>query len=225
MFHNTWIWIKGHPLYVALGVGGLVLLYILVSRGSSAAAASSSGSAVSSGPSDAQVASGNALQLGMAQVQAGVYGVNAQLEGQRDQLGAQVAIAQITANSADHQTDVQGQVQDAGIAAQTLIAMRSAQSQDYLSQQQTAQIQSGQAAQVDMAKITADTYEALASYQAQTTIASFQTQKDIQLGSYDRDVSIANINAGVTNKQTQAKSTSSTLGVIGSVVGGLLSFL
>lgn len=222
---NAWAWVKEHPLMIAAIVGAIVLVVFFARSGSSAPVTA----VVPSGPSDAQVAAGNQLQMAQLEAQARVFGIQAGLEQAREELGTRVAISQIEANTARYQTEVQGDIQQSGIAAQTLVATRGLQTQEFLGEQVTQQNLHNVAAQVNMAAITADTYRSLAEYQAETTIASFETQRDIQMGSYDRDISIARISANtssnIAGSQAKAATESSKWGALGAIGGAIATAL
>lgn len=221
--------------------GGIVVLIIFVlllrHGGSAATAAPVSGT----GPTDAQVNASTQLQLASISAATSAAQTNAQLAAQHDQLqealaekgiDAQVALAGIAADSNNTALQVQ-----ASTAQTQYLADLQASVAKWTLDAQTAQTASNNAFQLDYAKAANSSAEALATIQAgvinnqimasrDTTIATLQAtaaqtasyingQVAIQQSGDQKDIAIADINAGVAKKQ-------SSNNLIGGIVGGIL---
>lgn len=126
---KAWHWIKEHPVVVVGIVGAIVVLYFLVGSGGS-----SGGTVVAqSGPTDAEVQAGAALN--MAQISASVQqaGFSAQLAATQSNNNTQVQIAGLSAQVANYQTEQAANVQEAGISAQKEVSLAGIQSQQVIS--------------------------------------------------------------------------------------------
>lgn len=108
--------VKHHPLSIALGVGAVVLLYLLYSSSSSSSGAQTASYAA--GPSDAAVAASASVANTQIQANAAANQTNAELTASQNQQAASIALAQIQANSAAYSTDATTTVNIAGINAQ-----------------------------------------------------------------------------------------------------------
>lgn len=156
-------WIESHPYITGGAVLGLVILYFLLSSGSSSQQASASTGVAGTGLSSADYTS-----LQEAQIQTG-----AQLQAQEDagteatnQLNAQVAATQINANAQTVQDNLAANVQ-----LQNILTSGQVQSQANTIQGQLGLAQTG--AQVSIAQTGATENEDIATTQANTLQAQY----------------------------------------------------
>lgn len=199
---KAWGWIKAHPLPIVLGLGALVLLW-LVLRGSGGGGQTVV--AGSSGPSPGDT------QLALAQVAASSQAdqTSAQLQLGHEQIAAGLAEAMQGFSSKDYESMVAASVATSGIQAQENVQLAGIQSQVQLADIAATTNRAQIGANVDMASLTAATYQHMADTTANTSLGL------AQIGSNER-VAIAQ----GTNKTAQKKN---SLGAIVGVVGAIAS--
>ena len=221
MFKKTWVWIKTHPLYIVLGVGGLILLWLMLRGGGGGGGGGTVIQAQgSAGPSEA---------LQAAQISAGIQSQNieAQKELGHEQIAASLYASELGYQSKDYETMVNASVATSGIQAQENIQMAGIASQVQLADITNETTREQIHANVDMSAIAADTYKMLAGYQASEVIQSYQTQEHITAINAAQNTQLAQISAdqATTIAKTQAgvakKKSSNSL--LGGIVGGVLS--
>jgi hypothetical protein len=200
---KAWAWIKAHPLPIVLGLGALVLLWLVI-RGSGG----SSGTVVASGSAAPDP---GATQLALAQVAAGSQAdqTSAQLSLGHEQIAAGLAEAMQGFASKDYEAMLAGSVATSGIQAQENVQLAGINSQVQLADIAATTNRAQIGANVDMAALTAHTYESMAASQSQTSLGL------AQIGSDER-VAIAQ----GAQKTAQKKSSNN---LIGGIIGGVLS--
>jgi hypothetical protein len=197
---KAWAWVKAHPLPIVLGIGALVLLW-LVLRGSGGG-----GQTVVQGSAPA---TDNTLALAQIAASSQSDQTQAQLQLGHEQVAAGLAEAMQGFQSKDYESMLAASVTTSGIQAQENVQMAGIQSQVQLADIAATTNQAQIAANVDMAKITSATYENMAATTAGTSVqlAQISANKDIAINSAQQ-------------KTAQKKSSNSLLG---GIVGGVLS--
>lgn len=200
---KAWGWIKAHPLPIVLGLGALVLLWLVI-RGSGGGGQTVVAGSSGSSPGD--------TQLALAQVAASSQAdqTSAQLQLGHEQIAAGLAEAMQGFSSKDYESMVAASVATSGIQAQENVQLAGIASQVQLADISATTNRAQIGANVDMASLTAHTYESMATTQSQTSLGLAQIGSDERIA----------INAS-QQKTAQKKSTNS---LIGGIIGGALSF-
>lgn len=178
--------VKKHPALIigAVGVGAVVLYMIY--RSQTASVATTSGGASGPDPNSALAAS---TQLQEAQLQ---------LSGQSQQIGGQLALAQLQGQNDLNLATLQASVSSLNIADQFDLAK-------YQTDAQTQVANKTLNTQVDLATLTNNLQEHIADVNSQTAIFSISSSADLQktLAGLQAGVvtSVAQINAGVSLAQ------------------------
>jgi hypothetical protein len=200
---KAWAWIKAHPLPLVLGLGALVLLWLVIrgSGGGGGQTVVAGGSAPDPG----------ATQVQLAQIAAGSQAdqTSAQLSLGHEQIAAGLAEAMQGFQSKDYEAMLAGSVATSGIQAQENVQLAGIQSQVQLADIAATTNRAQIGANVDMATLTAHTYESMAASQSQTSLGL------AQIGADER-VTIAQ----GAQKTAQKKSSND---LIGGIIGGVLS--
>lgn len=199
---KAWAWVKAHPLPIVLGLGALVLLWLVI-RGSGGG-----GQTVVAGGSAPDP---GATQLALAQVAASSQAdqTSAQLQLGHEQIAANLASAMQGFSSKDYESMLAASVATSGIQAQENVQLAGISSQVQLADIAATTNRAQIGANVDMATLTAHTYESMAESQSRTSLGL------AQIGADER-VTIAQ----GAQKTAQKKSSNN---LIGGIIGGVLS--
>lgn len=222
-------YVEDHPWTIAAGIGGIIILYLVFSSGSS------DSYAVQSVPVNASNTD-QSLQIAQLQLHGQQQQLDAQLSATETQANRDVAIATLQQQLGVYQTSAgkdvslagiqsQSDIQLAGISAQHDVQLAGIQSQTQLADiaARTNVAQIGAARDLGIAQ--AATYAHMADVQAATTIASYQTTADIaktQGTVQIKQGEYAYLTAQGYQKTAQHASDNS---LIGGVIGGVLSLL
>lgn len=225
--HKTWVWIKGHPLIVILGVGALILLYLVFSSSGGGGGGTVVQAQGGGGTDPNELQAQTAITLAGIQAQGQSQQISAQQDVANNQIAASLAAAQIGANSQDYVAALGAAVQTSGIQSAENVSLAGIRSQVQLADI-SADVSSKQiAANVDMAQLASHTYEALAGYQNEQVMASYQTQRDVTQINAWQNVQLAQISSDTAlqtakvQASTEKKKSSNSL--LGGIVGGVLS--
>ena len=230
---------KNKTLLYGGGIMVLVIFFLVLRSG--AGGSSASVAPATAGPSDAQIQASTQLALAQLSGAQQANATNAQLTAAQLQLQEQLAEKTIEADVSKYAIaqDSANQTQQiqANNSQQKYLADLQASVAKWTLDASVAQTQSNNSFQLDYAKASSASAEALATIQAgvinnqilasrDTTIATLEAtaaqtasyingQVAVALSSDQKDISVANINAGVA-KHGQ------TTGLIGGIVGGIL---
>lgn len=109
-------WIKEHPVTLALGLGGLLLVYVLM-RAAGGGSSGGNVSYTSPQPSDAAIQAGAAVTMGQLQLQGQGQQINGELAVTNTNASRDITIAGLSADVAKYQTEQGANVQALGITA------------------------------------------------------------------------------------------------------------
>lgn len=156
MFEQAWDWAKAHPLFIAAGVGAIVLVYLFSGSSGGGSSGSVAGPA---GPTDAEVNASAQLQAAQIGASVQTQQIGAALEANNNNNATAIAQSTIGAQVANYQTEQAANVQVAGINASQQVQMSGIQSQTLIALANDAAQSNAAAlaADVDKARIQAVT--------------------------------------------------------------------
>lgn len=161
-------WIKEHPLAILGILGGLVVVYLLVNMSSGSGGGTT---VVQSGPSDAAVQAGAAVQAAQIQAQGQVNQLNAELAAVNSNNAANIAIATLQAQVQQYTATKSADVSLSGIDAQKQVQIAGLTTQQIIAAQQNA-------TNVAMAQLSASVDIAKAQSIASIYNAPYQAMSD-----------------------------------------------
>ena len=168
MFDNAWEWIKHHPIII-IGLLGVVAVFFLLSGSSSSAGTSVAGT---TGPTDAEVNAGAQVTLGQQALQGQSQQLNAELSATQSNNNTALSIAGIQGTVANYQTEQAANVQSLGITAARDVNMAGITSQQVVSL-------ANDATQVAISRIAGDVTKS--GYAAQTQQLGIVTSGNVAI--------------------------------------------